>query len=333
MQPPALRQHSTGQWFTKWGGKHRYFGKDRAIAEELYWESIADWREWRKNKRAAIERQRAIVAGVTVDEIYQRFISDKQRERGAGASEYYTKHLGRFVGLYGSFTVDLIQPEHLHGFKQYMMDATSPATGKKFGPKTINHDLTAIRVMFNWAGGLGLVPPVNLRGVKNLPIGPTIDRTLTRPQVRKMLAGAPAKVRPWLEINYLALLRPSEVVRVVQGQGEWLERGVFVLDRGKMDERASIKRHCLFSARALKSLAKCEPHWSRLDSYSAFVRSVCDHGPKILQKSAAAHLVKHHSATPADVELLLGHTVGRLASTYYHPAWQRLRRLAGQLSL
>ncbi|NLX12458.1 MAG: hypothetical protein GXY44_02245 [Phycisphaerales bacterium] len=33
-KPPAMKKHTTGQWFCKWGGRFCYFGRDDAAVQD-----------------------------------------------------------------------------------------------------------------------------------------------------------------------------------------------------------------------------------------------------------------------------------------------------------
>lgn len=54
IKAPTLQLHeASGQWFTFWGGKSRYFGKNRAEAEVAYPESLQAWAAWRRTRATA----------------------------------------------------------------------------------------------------------------------------------------------------------------------------------------------------------------------------------------------------------------------------------------
>ena len=321
MRVPKLRLHKSGNYMIRWGGKDHYLGHDQALAHEQYIAELEQWRLWRRGDRASpTARGRKLL----VIDIAEKFIESRRLERGADCEQFYRKTLAPFVKSYGHLEADTIRPAILQELKHDLLD--------NWGPKTINHCLTAIRTMYTWSSGLEMTPPVDLRGAKNLPLGPTAPEMVTVEHVRRVIANAKSKVQPWLAITYLGLLRPTETMRVVAGSGDWIQPGVFRLDRGKMDEHASIKRHCLFSDLALECLARCQYHWSRLGSWSR-AASIAGIKAKVLQKSAAAHLIQHHHAAAADVELLLGHVHGRLSVTYYLPDFERLRAVAAQLTL
>lgn len=323
---PQLRKHTSGNYFVRWGGKDHYLGRDRREAQNQYTVQLDLWNQWQAQKADA----RAVSATrtrLTVGELVKQFVESKRHEAGIEASEYYAKHLKRLTHRFNKIDVDLIEPQHLNALKLAMIQ-----TGE-YKPRTINHDLTAIRVMLNWAAGLGLAPNRSYKGVKNLPTGPVEDKTISAQTVAKLIRKADERLRPWVALNYLAVCRPSEVRRLVRREGEFVMPGVFRLDRGKMDRRASIKRHVILSDVALAWLTFAESHYNHRDAYSAAVKRQLGVGPKVIQKSAATHLVHDLGARPDDVELLLGHVRGRLAVTYYLPAFARLRETAALLGV
>ena len=323
--PPTFRLHKVGQWFTKWGGKNHYFGTDKDAAYERYLESLTQWQEWKLSRADAPRERRSRYPTLAV--LIADFLDRKEREFGYDTRYYYDKHLKRAVGFFGHLDIDIIRPRHLAEIKDWMIQ-------KRYAPKTICHDLNAFRTLFNWASGLEIAPAVNWKGVKNPPLGPPPDRSKNIAAVRRLVEQAPQPMGHWLAVTYLALLRPSETVKCVAGEGRWVEAGIFRLDRGKMDYRTSMARHCVFSGPALKRLKRCQPIWSRLDSFSQAVRDELGNGngPGCLRHSAASHLSRA-GVDPADIEILLGHAPKRLAVTYYQPGWTRLRRKAAVLVL
>lgn len=354
MRVPALHKHRNGQYFVKWAGRNRYLGKDKALAERLYLDQIAQWREWWENKADAREvrqsRQGSSVP-ISIEDLAERFLEAKRLEHGVDCEARYRKHLKRFREEMESarkaerlriWDADLVSARLLNDFKLELLQKY------KLKPRTINHDLTTIRVMYNWSAAAGLLEPKALNVVKNLPVGPVDDGAVSTRDVRKGFAACPPLLQPWFAINYLALLRPSEVVRVAKAQGRWHAslKGVFILDRGKVDIRVSIKRHVVFSPLAEKwvrygwqtiqderNAGRKDLKWNNLDAYSEAIRRHFAPGPKILQKSAASHLAQQRGVAPADVELLLGHVKSRLSVTYYAPHWKKLRTVAAKLKL
>ncbi len=324
-KPPKLRIHKQGYYFVRWGGKDHYLGKNKADAEKEYLASLQDWATWRAHRNT--QRLPPIRNTTTVVEAFEQFLHFKENERGPDAREYYRKHLARFIRLYGRSRLEVVRPAHIMKLRDDMLQSG-------YAPKTINHDVTSIKTFVTWASVLEMMPPIPVRGIKSLPLGPPPDKSLPYKTIRKwILKEASDDVRPWLAINYLCLMRPSEVVRVVHQQGEWAEEGVFVLDKGKMDARTRQRRHVVFSNEALKWLEKCHRRWSRLDSYSAATRADSSRGgPGQLRHSAATHL--HESGVGReDIDLLLGHVPSRVSLTYARIVWQPLREKVAQLTL
>ncbi len=335
MKQPTLRRKPNGYFFCRWGGTDHYFGtKSERVATSRYRESMVAWAEWWASKA---ERRDAIIQPgkiPTVNELVEQFLDNRMIEVGGPARVYYAKALAPFILVYQRLRADTIRVGHLQKLKEGLMrHGWKDRRGEwhPYKPKSICHILSAVRIMYRWAVGLEIVPPVSFDGCRNPPLGPPPIKSMNIKAVNRMVRMAPDRLKPWLAINYLALLRPSEVIRCVHGQGQWLERGVFVLDRGKMDLRASSKRHCVFSTAALKWLHRCDTIWTRLDSYWLAARRAQLAAPSLLRHSSAQHLAT--SGVPhQDIEQLLGHAPSRLALTYHQPAWQRLRRTAGRLA-
>lgn len=307
-------------------GKRWRFGRDPDKAMERYIEMLKVWRQWQANRTAAL----AILPTerITVLSLVEQFIASKEAGGDHEAllvGAYYRKHLKRFLHQYSTAHAGDIRVKDLQLLKEAMQKGG-------FANKTVNHDLTAVKGMLQFGMDMENIPPFNLRGCKNLPTGPVQHKALPVAEVRKIIHGAPIKVGAWLAVNYLTVARPSEVIRVVHQQGEWTETGIFQLDRGKTDLRARLKRHLVFSPAALRWLSKCEPVWSRLDSYSSAVRKCVGVGPGVLRHSAATHLLQAGAAR-ADVDLLRGHYPSRVSLIYGQIPWQPLRKTSARLKL
>jgi len=320
---PSLRQHKTGVWFTRWGGQDHYFSVDKQDSLGRYLDSLKDWSEWRSARNA--RRFPPMAKAKLAVDIVERFLEAKEAEGGVGRRRYYHNHLRRFLHGYGHMRADAIRPAQLQALKEEM-------SRQGYEPKTINHDLSVVKSLFLWASGLDLVPAVNFRPVRSMPLPPTADRALTVEQVHEMIRKAPRGLDCWLAVNYLALMRPSEVVKVVNGWGHWEEPWLFRC-HGKVTGRTQEYRRVVFSDAALSWLAQCEPRWTRQDSYyRATERAGLTGGPHPLRHSAATHLGQLGVARP-DIDLLLGHLPPRVSRIYVRIDWQSLRGQVARLSL
>lgn len=325
-RPPKLRRHQTGVYFCRWGGKDHYFSKNKKASEEDYLRSLAEWSEWRANRNTL--RLPPMSKALSAVELSERFLDFKEAEGGLQLRRYYAKALRRFLNFFGAARADMIRASHVQTIKENMLRSG-------YAPKTVNHDLTAIKSLFTWGSGLDYIPATNFRGVRSVPLGPVKDKSLPRDKVLELLSNekAPANLRSWLTVNYLTLARPIEVVRVVNGLGQWVEEGVFRLDTGKSDKRTRLPRHLLFSPLALKHLKKCEPTWSRIDSYYHACERSYGHGvAHRLRHSAATHL-HQLGAAREEIDLLLGHAPPRVSLTYVRVEWQPLRATVARLTL
>jgi integrase len=329
-KPPSLQLHATGQWFTHWGGAHHYFGKEKAQAEKLYLASIQQWAEWRKGRDQL--RLPPIGRAELVVDLSERFFNFKEADGGLDLRRYYERSTRRFINFFGAARADMIRAHHLQAVKESMLKSG-------YAPKTINHDIIAIKSMLNWAMGLEAIPAVNLRGVRTVALGPVVDKSLPLKKVLKMFEKATThnkadpSLAPWLKVNYLALARPIEVVRLVHKQGEWVGDGIFRFNRGKTDRTARLPRHLVLTDLALSWLAKCEPLWSRVDSYYHACERVFDCGVAHRMRHSAATHLHELGASRADVDLLLGHAPPRVSLTYIRVDWQSLRRTADLLKI
>lgn len=323
-KPPALHLHSSGHYFCKWGGRFHYFGKNKTQARAQYLQSLQAWAEWRANRNA--RRFPPMSKAHTVLDLVERFLEYKTTEGGKGRRRHYENHLRRFNAAFHGVRADMIRAVHLHALKEDMIRAG-------YHPKTINHDLSSVRSLFNWASALELVPAVNLSVVRTLPLPPAPDKAMTPEAVQDMVDKAGAKLAPWLAVTYLAMLRPSETVKVVNQQGEWEEFWLFRLHHGKVDYRSGEFRRIVFSTAALYWLSRCEPFWTRQDSfYRATERAGLSGGPHPLRHSAATHLAQRGVAR-SEIDLLLGHLPPRVSRIYDRIDWQPLRPKVGRLML
>lgn len=316
---------------TKWGGRNRYFGRDRSLAVQRYAESIQEWAAWREAREAALRAPSP--KSLTVIDLAERFVHAKRLEGGDDLDRYYRNHLKRFLVHFAGMQAKDVRVADLQSLKMTML---APEGREPYAPKTINHDIVAIRAMMQWAMDQEMVPAVNLKGCRVLPLGPPPDKSLSFASVLFMVYGAMARrpdVAAWLAVQYLTAARPAEMPRVVHGQGSWVEDGVFRLDRGKMDLKTRSFRHVLFSPRARAWLARCEPVWSDLKAYSTAVRKVCGAGgPHALRHSAMTHLLVL-GVERADADLILGHVPGRVSLTYGRIQWSTLLPKLSLLSL
>ena len=338
MRVPKLRQHRSGHYFVHYAGKDHYLGLDKREAEAKYHEHLRDWSDWWKEKRAVREKGRGR-GRVLVGEVAKAFLESKQKELTKDGVYHYEKSLAHFLDIYSKQDVNWIRPKHLNSAKSDMLY-------KGRAPRTINHMLNSVRTLMRWAGAMDYVSiPIDFSVIPNVALGPVAHNHASPEVIRSAIAKAPGQLQAIMAVQYLSLCRPSEILRLVNEEGNFSETGVFVASRGKMDRRVAMPRTILLSDEALAWLKCTTPrHYVLLSSYSAAMRGKkhgkyreseegpFPPGPKVLQKSAAQHLVMK-GVPVADIELLLGHYIKRMDFTYFTRHWQRLREQASLLTL
>lgn len=324
---PSLRRHVSGQYMVRWGGRDYYLGRDRVAAQEKYLSDPAvglpAWSEWRASRDA--HRFPPLRQSVTVLALAEQFLENRELEGGRARRAYYRTHLRWFVALHCTRRAESIRPIVLQNFKDGLI-------ARGYQPKTVNHHVQAVKTMMQWAQDLELIPALNLHGVKLLRLGPIADKTWAADLVRRYVFSCdrPALI-PWLAVNYLAALRPIEVVRIARGEGEWIAHGVMRIPN-KMGWKNRMPRVVLLSAEAFGWLRSARTVWTDRSAYCAACARYCGAGPHQLRHSAAAHLSRAGIAR-ADVDQILGHYPGAVSLTYTPPEWLRLRPLLSRITL
>lgn len=366
----------------RWGGRDFYFGVDFAAAQRLFLDpdsdhegALARWLEWRAARSVAAPR--AAPGSLTVVRLAESLFDDYTVQGRLDTARWYRKHLARWLGVHGmQRVVELTTASPSRGryappvvalLNAYAADL---AGSGRYSPRTINHDITAVKRLFNYGADTGRCPAVHWRPVRRLPVPRSAPEALEPGEVAELLARAEksdARLGPWLRLSYYALLRPSEAVAVINAvhagvevvplrgggarrrradargyTGHFLpvhEHGRLVHPRG-LYELAVHKtldhdhpRVIALTDPALDALSAARPVWSRQDGYAAACRSAGTPGaPHILRDSAASRL-RALGAARADVDALLGHAPSRVSASYIREAWPHLRRLAARLAL
>lgn len=357
--PPTLRQHSTGVWFVRWGGRDHYFSLDRSASERAYTDpgsdhhgSLLRWAEW----RAATLAARAVRGGrgaggaggarpsVYLIDIEEQFLAEYEAEGRRDTALYFRKHLSRFMGTLGRLRADEVSLGVLRAWRTDLMTRLNTGEGG-LSARTIAHDIGAVKTMLKWAAENELAPPLALSAIKKPKAPPPAFERLTRERVLGIIARAEmtdAGLAAHLALTYLCVMRPSETLRVIAGRGRFdpvtmpdgsvHARGVFVLPEHKTTRRVSFPRHVIFSDEALRWFDSVRPRWSRLDGFSARSVSIVGCGPKLLQKAACWHL-QLAGVAEEDIDLIQGHAGPGVRRHYRRAELGRQRVSASLLTL
>lgn len=346
-----MLRHVRGQYFVRIKGVTHYLGTDQAVAQQDYERLIAH--AWSPRR---VDRSHS---DMTISDVAERMLEDYDATHavtvtGRLPSAYWRHHLKRFRLLFDPCSLsELATPAPEMGRFQPPVINYAIALGKDLraqglSPRTVRHDLFAIRRLFAFAADHGWCAPISFRAVKPPMVARTVPRVLPRHRIESLLARA-HKLKPqlmdWMAINYLACLRPSEVVSLVHAYHETgLASGRFVeaydersrttvrdtvyeIDQHKTLHKSLTPRLVVLVPQALECLERSVPVWSRLDSYAQAIRlrGLNDelHGPKVLQKSAASHL-RAAGGTADDIQYALGHAMPSVYTSYVHTPYLRL---------
>jgi len=298
--PPTLRRHATGQWFTKWGGRNRYFGTDAEIARKRYEESLREWRRWLR-----------IQGGIsqTLEQLSARYISQRQSEHLS--TKHYNNHLRRFIARWGEVGTQEVRIADLFSWRDELC--------RQLAPKTVAHDIAAVKTLWTWLEDRGLAPHLPLRRLKPPKLPPPHPRPLPLEDFTRIMGAVPP-LGSWLRLQYLTACRVSEVVAITSNRGcwecSWLWR----------HEAKGHLRWVVLSERGMEAFRECRRTWSRQDTYyQAFSRKFPGlGGPKRLRSTAAMHLLQRGISRQV-VDLILGHYPSRISRSYIGVDWRELR--------
>lgn len=303
--PPKLSVHkATGVHCVTWKGRRIYFSKDASESHKEYAKWIAS--VWAPAAAAMPSKQDHREDRLL--ELTELYLSDVRLTKSHALMSSYRSYLKPALAFkHGSASrlrVNDITPQFLHALSHDML-----ANG--YMPRSVNHTLKAVARMIRWAEDQELVQSSRLPSrIKLVPVQKPQPRASAPSVVVEWLRESQEKdprLTPWLALNYLAVLRPSELPRVVGGHGEWIAEGVLAIE-GKSTHKTGLPRYVLMSPEAKEWLAVAEPCWKTWQSYSARVREKCRFGgPRRLRAWAATHLRQQGVPLP-DVRVALGHS-------------------------
>lgn len=363
MNLPKLRLHATGQWFVTVFGKNHYLGVDRELAGPRYLSVIE--REYlpRLQARSAVRITRRRGADLTIVDLAERYLTTRMQEGLRPATVHnYRWLLAPLLHAYGPLPAVSFDAALLRALMADLGAARHEGGRRYYSPKSLRHVLNTVRMLFRWGRSEGLLidaegRPVimDLSVVRSPRLPAPRPRVQSPHQIRSLLARLrpawrlrasrpgmsahradriAAQCRAWCALAYLAALRPTEVFRLVHGQGDWLGHGVFRFRESKTETATGTARVTVLSEEALAALSACRPVWRRPDGLTHAVN-------KALGPCGWPHALRHSAATQlralgvpeADVRSILGHQVPGALRHYVRTEHERLRRAVARLSV
>ena len=294
MKPPKLSLHPRGVYFVKFKGKFTYFSKDKRKSEVDYLTWVQSVWLPAKNSKPTGDKE------YTVLDMVELYLSWVHQNRAKSLFMSYRSYLRPLVAMAPTLPLRQVDTQLCEALKQDMV-----AAGYK--PATVNHTLKAIRRMVGWAQKQKISPPQQIPHTEPVPQPHRQMRGTSKDRVTHLILEVPNPLRPWLVLNYLTCARPSEIVRLAHGDGEWLPCGRIFRTRSKVGGRTGYDRFLLFSEEALTWVPHLQPRWSTHDSYGKAVRKLGMGGPRQLRSAGASHL-RAAGVSYKDIRVILGHT-------------------------
>lgn len=347
MRVPSLRLHARGVWFCRFGGRDHYFTRDRAESQALYLELLD--RRWVPYASA---RQRSMPADkVTIVEASELYLADVLTNLGKRRMGAYRNYLAEFIRAWGALPLKNLNAQMLGAMKSDLA-----AAGR--APRTVNHAIKAVRRMYSFAADhFQMERRADLSKVKLLKVPRPVPKAPQLAGVVGLIMAATEpghprsagwkatnrypqaprppdpRLRPWLALNYLACLRPSELVRLVHGHGQWIHRGVFEMTSKVQKSDGENYRYVVLSEEALGWLSLAAPAWRTWEAYSKALRDIVGPGgPRRLRSWGATHL-RRAGISRAEIGAVLGHEQDGSLRNYVEEDWVQLRRVASRLTL
>lgn len=384
---PTLRRKGNGVYFVRFAGRDHSLGSDESAARQAYATKIEEWAAWRAGVQAAAQAaasERSTRPGhLSVVQLSKQMLDAYTTEGRPQTARWFARHLKRWLHVHGQQRLlslaaadparGVFAPPVVALLNAYAADLAGEG---RYSPRTINHDMLAVKRLFNYAADQGLAPAVNWRGVRRRPLPRAAPNDLAPALVAELIARAAKadpRLGPWLELNYLAMLRPSEVCAVVcavkcgvHGGAERvpyadpsrkprvrrsdvhahaghflpLRSGRKLLESRGIFELSVHKtlhqgqgRFIVLSPQALAALDRCAPVWSTQNAYAAACRAAGSPKAPSVLRDSGASNLRALGVAREDVDRLLGHAPRGVSASYIREAWPHLWRQACRLKL
>lgn len=318
MRTPKLCLHSRGVYYVRFKGKYIYFKKDKATSERMYLDWIRNvWGPAQDRKQAAKTSPKVIEAV----EIYLSWVYQNREKK---LFMTYRSYLRPLVAMVPELPVTELDTQVCESLKQDMLQAG-------YKPSTVNHTLKAIRRMLDQVDRLDLAQNLPRLRVTSVPQPRPQARPVDKPYIEQLFQLARPVEIPWLVLNYLTCTRPSEMVRLANGIGEWVEENVF-RTKSKVGDTTGYDRFILFSDEALTWVPYLKPQFSTYDSYGKAIRKHGLGGPRQMRTAGASHL-RSAGVSYKDIRVILGHTEGGAVVHYVEEDFSTVLPYLSQLSV
>lgn len=355
---PTLRlKKATGVYFARWGGKDHYFTKDQTTSRSLFESptsthpgSLRAWESWSAARAGATPGSMPLV------DVSYAMLGEYEQAGRREASRSFRKHLRRFMSQWGAWTIGILVPDRPsdRGPDPIVVAVNALIDDMRragFSEHTIKNDVVSIKRLINWSSANGYCREISWRAVRRLRLSPSLPAGITHEQMRSLMSrlhsGGHTDAACWCALQYLTVARPSTVVELVHGRGEFrdihdgsgaviAERAIFSPHHAKSTWR-SRRTYVVLSASARSWLSCVRPRWNRLDTYSAGFRRAArgmpvGFGPKEVQKAGCSHL-RYAGVSLSEVDALQGHAAPGVSPSYQETPWHLLLERVSRISI
>jgi integrase len=192
-----LTLHKTGQYCKKIKGKIYYFGKDRALAMNRYYEQASYLHTQKSQKPKNTEHTLTIktLCNMYLDHQDSRSAIGEIRLRHLCDQTSLLRYFVRFIG--SNRTVSDISTVDLQNYRKRLIKA-----GKS--PNTINNRIATVKAMYNWALNNEIIDASpRLNAIKKITQKKQERPTFTLMQIQELLqfASIQMKAMIWLGLN------------------------------------------------------------------------------------------------------------------------------------
>lgn len=307
--------------------KYLYLGKNLEAAEARYEAEIAKLPT--ENGHEPRKGAPVLFAAVSVAQAAEALIEYVCAEKPSTAKERRRLNgqcLRLFVEKHGNRSIADISTDDLESLRSEL-SAT-------LAPKTCNHYLGTVKRLMKYAAYKGWREPMELSFIRRLPVPAPKPKHFKTDELSKMLSMAEAKtyrsdddnaMQPLynsLRIQLLGALRPSEVVRLLLREFEEVEKGVYMLHKGKTDDSASMRRFVLLPKLGQQLLKATTVNYAEPRAYLFQTKRATKRTPHRLRHTGAYLLHRMpERATREEVDIILGHYPNRVSATYNPLHW------------
>lgn len=311
---PRVRVHkASGQFVTELEGRTVYLGREEDKAWTAFLPLLAAWRV-----------QTGEQGSVSVREAASKLASMVAADCGHPSTRQAFAPLKQFCSAHGSKDIADLTVADLEAFKGDIQ--------KDKAPKTVNHWMGAVKRLVRYGHYRGWRGPMELGFLKMVPLEAPAPKHLSIAEVSAWFKKADdygENLGLWLRVMLATGARPSEIVRLVCGEGTWIEDGVFCFNKAKTNKVVRQPRCLVLNAPTQELLKRSKPQWNWQCTFSQVCDRAFDSGAHRLRHTSAylIHRLPGERVSREDTDIWLGHYPAYVSMVYNPIDWSNVKAL------